>query len=203
MRSWALSLTFSGFYQLYFTSHDIVVMVRTKIFGQPPFRIFVYKLYLIFLFLTGLHFTLFELSDKTGTLTRNEMVLKMWVRDGHVCSVEEVVQCTMCISLFIFTTFYVLFVSCFANVFLDFVGEGKYQKWGYIWKFFTIGVYLCVLSKIYSRFLVKRSQSWVGTLSASSFLSAILSRSLSLLLRWWWTSKASKASSWPRGFFRT
>ena len=29
-------------------------------------------------------------SDKTGTLTRNEMVLKMWVRDGHVCSVEEV-----------------------------------------------------------------------------------------------------------------
>ena len=128
MRSWALSLTFSGFYQLYFTSHDIVVMVRTKIFGQPPFRIFVYKLYLIFLFLTGLHFTLFELSDKTGTLTRNEMVLKMWVRDGHVCSVEEVVQCTMCISLFIFTTFYVLFVSCFANVFLDFVGEGKYQK---------------------------------------------------------------------------
>ena len=57
MRSWALSLTFSGFYQLYFTSHDIVFMVQTKVFGQPPFRIFVYKLYLIFLFLTGLHFT--------------------------------------------------------------------------------------------------------------------------------------------------
>ena len=40
MRSWALSLTFSGFYQLYFTSHDIVFMVQTKVFGQPPFRIF-------------------------------------------------------------------------------------------------------------------------------------------------------------------
>ena len=107
--------------------------------------------------------TLFELSDKTGTLTRNEMVLKMWVRDGHVCSVEEVLYpfvhsylfvCVLfdclfsCLfdlgegrpmamsvplkrlfsSLFIFTTFYVLFVSCFANVFLDFVGEGRYQK---------------------------------------------------------------------------
>ena len=98
------------------------------------------------------------------------MVLKMWVRDGHVCSVEEVLyplvhsylfvcilfdclfRCLfdlgegrpmamsvplkrLCISLFIFTTFYALFVSCFANAFLDlliflvqFLGEGRDQK---------------------------------------------------------------------------
>ena len=90
------------------------------------------------------------------------MVLKMWVRDGHVCSVEEVLYplvhsylfvCILfdlgegrpmamsvplkrlCISLFIFTTFYALFVSCFANAFLDlliflvqFLGEGRDQK---------------------------------------------------------------------------
>ena len=77
MRSWALSLTFSGFYQLFFLSITFS---------------FFYKLNLTFLCLTWLHVTLFELSDKTGTLTRNEMVLKMWVRDGHVCSVEEVVH---------------------------------------------------------------------------------------------------------------
>ena len=119
MRSWALSLTFSGFYQLYFTSHDIVVMVQTKIFGQPPFRIFVYKLYLIFLFLTGLHFTLFELSDKTGTLTRNEMVLKMWVRDGHVCSVEEVLYPLVHLYLFVCILFDRLFRCLFD------LGEGR------------------------------------------------------------------------------
>ena len=30
-------------------------------------------------------------SDKTGTLTRNEMLLKMWVKDGMVFSVGEVI----------------------------------------------------------------------------------------------------------------
>ena len=104
------------------------------------------------------------------------MVLKMWVRDGHVCSVEEVLypfvhlclfvcilfvclfRCLfdlgegrpmamsvplkrLCISLFIFTTFYVLFVSCFANAFLDLlifscsIPLGS-KVGGYIWRFF-------------------------------------------------------------------
>ena len=44
----------------------------------------------LLLVLTGKWFKTVISSDKTGTLTRNEMVLKMWVRDGHVCSVEEV-----------------------------------------------------------------------------------------------------------------
>ena len=119
MRSWALSLTFSGFYQLYFTSHDIVFMVQTKVFGQPPFRIFFIN-FTWFSF-SWLHFILplFELSDKTGTLTRNEMVLKMWVRDGHVCSVEEVLYPFVHSYLFACILFDCLF-HCLSDL-----GEGR------------------------------------------------------------------------------
>ena len=41
-------------------------------------------------------------SDKTGTLTRNEMLFKMWVKDGVVFSVEEVL-------LFLKTPFNLIF----------------------------------------------------------------------------------------------